>query len=1074
MKRNVYGLVIAAVALALTAAFALRTLDGFALRPRAGVSVAADYTAGDYAGYVAPQSRRVTDERSARAAAAEIFGVEIDTLSAALQEDAPGTGEQFYKLQQMSGELPVYGRRANLSVDDGAVYLASGNLSGRTYDLDTTPGISADTAWESLYAYTQELLLQGEEYPETLLVYLHDFDEKNLCIYDQGEYEHDPRLAYDCSFTYTCGEEEPVCGSYDVLIDAHSAEVLSAVSNVYAATEALTYENSESIFQVELERSGDAYVFTDTARSLQAFNLDRQDIAFNWVNSDFYSWDRVQIQLDDGAQPYQIALGAQIGEDSVDSMAIRVLSHTQSTYDFYEEVLGRHGFNNGNGPMYLFFNHSNTRGVLGYCSWLGQTALLAFEWSTDLNPQSIVAHEFTHAVEQSISHMAYKGEAGALMEGYSDTFGVLAQGYTAAQGASGLWPASIEWTCAGRDLTTDPPEYLGDHPADSSQQEEGGWKYEYSYVVSNRAWRIWMGWESAAPELGFDEQLRDMARLFYRALYLLEHYASFDQWYWAMEQVAQYMLGSGELTQAQYEVVMGCLGSGRETSEGAAGSLDQVEAIAVRLAQEYERSGEAQLTDSVRELASISVIPEIQAELIGKTNLASMTAVALEYTPGAVDLMLEKTAMRTYLAALYGAEFADRFAADSSAWQYYSEYDPVYYGAQSDSAEAVCSGWQWKITSVEPLDDFSTAYTAALTSPEGKRYDLLFVLTQDAGEESGAFLNGHFLSDMRLWGTMELLPDDQETLLSQQLAYLVEAWGVIETGTQQYASQSGGFEQVIPDSRITGLLAAELDDYDGDGLRELLVVRVEPRMEAVSGYSVGASQQSHKTDVVLEVYDLRNGEVTCSGRTFPLTGFAETAYQTAAHVFKTTDEAGVRLYLDHFFNLNSQTYAVIQLEYDGETLRVTDGAELDEYAYGASCYQAVSSAACGTIIGRQSFDIGQDGWEECCSGYWDEYDEVFEEVTWNALHSYETLMRGMGLTEQQTRSLFWGDGDGGDYALLPPAYGRCFLTPEEHYACEGGTLEGVCSLAAPDDGYGSLTLRVMDETPLLSACRTGG
>lgn len=318
----------------------------------------------------------------------------------------------------------------------------------------------------------------------------------------------------------------------------------------------------------------------------------------------------------------------------------------------------------------------------------------------------------------------------------------------------------------------------------------------------------------------------------------------------------------------------------------------------------------------------------------------------------------------------------------------------------------------------------------------------------------------------------EMNPPDNDEVLQDALDALVWQYGVIEVGTEEYYSASGGFEHVIPDSRITGLLAADIDDYDGDGNSELLVVRIEPYTEQIDGYSTGGVQQIHKTNVSLEMYGVQDGEIRqFSHVTFPLLGLSETEYQTAAHIFKTTDESGIRLYFDHFFSFNSQSFATIQLEYIDGSLRVTDGVELSEFAYSAGCYRAVSNAACATILGRQSYDIGQDGWEEYCSGYWDDYGEQYEEITWDTFQCYCALLSGMGLSESVTRSMFWGDWDGGAYAALQAEYGRCCLRPVEHLSVNSGTMKAICSLYAPY-GQGSVTLNVEDETVLLYPYRT--
>ena len=305
-------------------------------------------------------------------------------------------------------------------------------------------------------------------------------------------------------------------------------------------------------------------------------------------------------------------------------------------------------------------------------------------------------------------------------------------------------------------------------------------------------------------------------------------------------------------------------------------------------------------------------------------------------------------------------------------------------------------------------------------------------------------------------------------ILSDWLEQLAEEWGVIEVGTEGFASKNGGFEHVVPISRIFGLLAAEMDDYDGDGNDELFVVRVEPE-----SYQVGAAQETSTTYITLEVYDVKNGEVFCSGKMFPLLGMPETQYQTSFHVFKTTDGERVKFYFDYFFNFNSQTFGMVQLEYDGDGLQLIDGAEMDEYAYSAGCWQAFSDEACDTILGRQSFDIGQAGWEEIGSKSWGEYfeDEELEDAVTDILAEYSRLLRNMGLTDTVTRSMY-ASTNGSIHTSLQDIYSRCSLEPAEHYTYDSGSVESICSMITPS-GQGSVTLTVVDYTSLLYPYRKG-
>ena len=1062
MKRNIYGWCVSAVAVLLVLVFVFQNMQYF----REANDI---YIEGDYVGYTSPKtSISVTDGESALAAASDIFQIDKKNLSIILEDTNILDDETFYKMQQMYSNFPVWGRSINLAVDDDKIYLASGNVGNEEEYQSMTlyPEITWYDAEAGVNDYIYEQM-SDNGWMDEFDFSLGDFDDEDLCIYDQGVCEGAPRLAYSSSFTYsgTDSDGSPVSGSYDVLLDAHTAEVLYAAPNVYASTEYLDYNVGGNTYYVELEKSGDVYVFRDTTRNLVLHDAENKDY-ISILKSRDSAGERDDFSYDDNYN-YSVVLGEEYEvyimpvksnawENTDDSKALKVFSGAQTTYDFYRSILGRQGFNNGNGQMLLAINHANL-GYAAFSAWGGNATLLAFENSCNLDEIDLVAHEFTHSVEESISHLEYKGEAGAIMEGYSDTFGELVEAYNKG--------AEPDWIHGERKLKAELLEYNGDHPADSTEYEEPGWKYDYSFYVSHRAYQIWQAWTAQGIEL--DEKIDDMAHLLYRVLYLLEHYTSFEQWYWAMESVAQSMLDRNELTQAQYDAVIYNLGTGREESEDLAESFEQLKTVAVLMAEEYERSGEKELTDGVRELASISLIPEITQELNEQTGLPSNYRCRFIYE----EIVIPEKGMDYYYCALWGHNYL--------TGNYYTHYNENNgygsYVAEYRSMEDVCQGWDWHIDNYSLRDSETIWIQGTLTSPDGKaEYRMAFELELDKGGKTGAFMNGHYIERVTLIGneiTDIASPEDVEqaesvgdTVLLDWLDSLVIQCGVIDTGTEEYYSEFGSFEHVIPNSRIFGLLAADMDDYDGDGENELLTITVLP-----DSYETGRAQEWSQTYIQFDLYGVRNLEVVSKGGVgFPIYGLPETEYQNAFHVFKATDGESIHLYFDYYFAFNSQNFGVIELEYD-DGLHVKNGAELSEYAYGIVCEQAVYNYACDSICDTLT-DV--DGWSVRASNDWAEYfdDEDMNNAVDDALRVYDSILSDMGLTDTKTRARYADDDTSS--SSLQSTYSRCCLRPLDHYEYDYGEVESICSLLAPY-GQGSVTLTVEDDTTLLYPYRTG-
>ena len=1064
MKRNIYGWCVSAVAVLLALVFVFQNMLHF--RETNDI-----YIEGDYVGYTSPQTRiSVTDGESALAAASDIFQIDKKNLSLTLEDTNILDDETFYKMQQMYDSIPVWGRAINLSVDDDKIYLASGNVGNeeKYQSMTLYPEITWYDAEAGVRDYIYEQMSENG-WKDEFDFSLGDFDDEDLCIYDQGVCEGVPRLAYSSSFTYsgTDSAGSPVSGSYDVLFDAHTAEVLYATPNVYASTESMTYMLDANEYDVELEKSGDLYFFRDTARNLVLHDAENKDY-ISIINSRYSAGELDDFSYDDNYN-YSVVLGEEYEvyimpvksnawENTDDGKALKVFSGAQTTYDFYRSILGRQGFNNGNGQMLLAINHANL-GYSAFSSWVGNATLLAFEKSCNLDEIDLVAHEFTHSVESSISYLVYKGEAGAIQEGYCDTFGELVEAYNKG--------AEPDWIHGERNLKAELLEYNGDHPADSTEYEEPGWKYDYSFYVSHRAYQIWQAWTAQGIEL--DEKIKDMAHLLYRVLYLLEHYTSFEQWYWAMESVAQSMLDRNELTQAQYDAVIDNLGTGREESEDLAESFEQLKTVAVLMAEEYERSGEEMLTNEVRELASISLIPEITRELKDQTGLPSNYQCRFIYE----EIVIPEKGMDYYYCALWGHNYL--------TGNYYTHYNENNgygsYVAEYQSMEDVCRGWDWHIDNYSLQDSEAIWIQGTLTSPDGKaEYRMAFELELDKGGKTGAFMNVHYIERVTLIDKLNEItdiasPEDMEqaesvgdTVLLDWLDSLVIQCGVIDTGTEEYYSEFGSFEHVIPNSRIFGLLAADMDDYDGDGENELLTITVLP-----DSYETGRAQEWSQTYIQFDLYGVRSLEVVLEGNMgFSIYGLPETEYQNAFHVFKATDGEKIHLYFDYYFAFNSQNFGVIELECD-DGLHVKNGAELSEYAYGIVCEQAVSNQACDSICDTLT-DV--DGWSVRASNDWEEYfdDEDMNNAVDDALRVYDSILSDMGLTDTKTRARYADDDTSS--SSLQSTYSRCCLRPLDHYEYDYGEVESICSLLTPY-GQGSVTLTVEDDTTLLYPYRTG-
>ena len=110
----------------------------------------------------------------------------------------------------------------------------------------------------------------------------------------------------------------------------------------------------------------------------------------------------------------------------------------EKTLHYYENVFGLKSYDGNGSTVYQFVspvdtaampNNAYARNDYPYCVVYGLGDGIKNSPFVSLD---IVAHEFTHMVtfHKTISGLEYKGESGALNEGFSDIFAVLVEGYT--------------------------------------------------------------------------------------------------------------------------------------------------------------------------------------------------------------------------------------------------------------------------------------------------------------------------------------------------------------------------------------------------------------------------------------------------------------------------------------------------------------------------------------------------------------------------------------------------------------------------------------------------------------------
>ena len=183
---------------------------------------------------------------------------------------------------------------------------------------------------------------------------------------------------------------------------------------------------------------------------------------------------------------------------------------------------------------------------------------------------------------------------------------------------------------------------------------------------------------------------------------------------------------------------------------------------------------------------------------------------------------------------------------------------------------------------------------------------------------------------------VSLTPGPQaDALLREKLEELAAQYGVMPVGTELFAGTGyGAGEHLIPPERLTGLLCADMYDYDGDGQEELLTVRAQP----AEAYSPGDSASPGWVDIRLyiSVYEAGTGGAVelADEREISIPGLPDTLFSSSIQFARGTSGGSASLYLDYYFNFNSQGLSTIRLQYKGQ-LAIAGGVDCSEFAYQA-------------------------------------------------------------------------------------------------------------------------------------------
>ena len=300
------------------------------------------------------------------------------------------------------------------------------------------------------------------------------------------------------------------------------------------------------------------------------------------------SFDNTEIRLDDCDTDYALfdENGNELnliesGENRfTNERAVAVMVNTQNTYDFYQSFFGRNGYDDNNTQMFCitdaaFYKEDLTTYGTNANSGGYDHHMLQFGFGEELNID-LIAHEYTHSVENSISGMVYQYESGAIMEGYSDIFGeiveIVEDYYNdGVDNSVQNLNNNCDWKHGNRNikhpiLSENPSRYIDDilyighgnileliTDLDEYIKSDNGAVHDNSTIISHIAY-LMVNSGSNNSKLSMEQ----LANLWYGTLFIMPSNCTFIRLRELIEQQASYMFVYGQISMQQMNHISEC------------------------------------------------------------------------------------------------------------------------------------------------------------------------------------------------------------------------------------------------------------------------------------------------------------------------------------------------------------------------------------------------------------------------------------------------------------------------------------------------------------------------------------
>ena len=212
---------------------------------------------------------------------------------------------------------------------------------------------------------------------------------------------------------------------------------------------------------------------------------------------------------------------------------------------------------------------------------------------------------------------------------------------------------------------------------------------------------------------------------------------------------------------------------------------------------------------------------------------------------------------------------------------------------------------------------------------------------------------------------------DSAVILEREIRNLADEYGVLPLGEEglevQIGMRENRLDMDIPGeslSRDSGLLAADIYDYDGDGIPELLTIRREPIVEESGTDGTDGEQHS---GVYVEIYEsTADGSLLSDSRQLAVPdGYSPFLQGCSFEFFRCTDSGGKTVFYAESYMIQQDhvdDVSVLAFSYDGNAFSGYEGARFGYWFDGRSAGIYFVPASEEAAMHMSGFASEEGGW----------------------------------------------------------------------------------------------------------------